>query len=103
MSNDSKFWISRGAVFACIAADLFVLSRIMAAGWDPDQPGWLFFWFIILLLVTTASIPLAFRYYRTKDNRWRQSQADANKLAIETLAELGKQRKKSDNSTGKQR
>ena len=99
MSNDSKFWVSRGAVFACIAADLFVLSKIQATGGSPDQRGWLVFWFIVLMLITVVSIPLALRYYRRKDDRWGQSQRDANTLAAETLAELGKQRKKSDATT----
>jgi hypothetical protein len=106
MSNDTRFWLSRAMVFVCIFANLVLLTKILEAGISGS--GAIVWWFFLLLLVTVAGLVLAIKYYyRTKANRWEQNQADAETLAIETLAALGKQHqpqppaKSSDRQSGR--
>ena len=90
MSNDSRFWLARALVFACIAIELTLLADIKSAAMDPTHPH-LKLLVVIFVVVLILSLPVALYYYAAKARRW-ENKDNQDQIALETLSKLGEQR-----------
>ena len=94
MSNDLRFWVVRITLFALIGLDSFILlSSLSNILMSPESysKGRIILAFLLIIL----TIPLAVYYYALKAARWNSMGQEAqNKIAVETLASLGKKNQK---------
>ena len=90
MSNDSKFWLARALVFACIAVNLTLLAAIQGAAMDPMHTH-LKLLVVIFVIVLILSFPAALYYYAAKARRW-ENEDTQDQIALETLSKLGEKR-----------
>jgi len=88
MSNDSKFWLARGLLAACIVIEISLLAGIKSAVMDPAHPH-LKLTVALFVIILVLSLPALMHYYAAKSRRWEGSRPDQDKIAVETLAKLG--------------
>lgn len=100
MSNDLKFWLARGSVFACIGINLVLLGKIMGSVMNPTHPHLKLF-VTVFVVALAISIPVTMYYYFAKAHRWEGNQQSQDQIALETLSKLGEQRQQRIDRTQK--
>ena len=92
MSNDARFWTIRLILFAAIAVDLWLLTKLQASAGVPDAHGplWAGLFFVSVIL----TMPLGFVAYVTKRKRWEKTKP-MDRIEVETLSAYSKAEKMS--------
>lgn len=87
MSNDTKFWVTRVALYAAIGIDLWFMKKMTGeafnAGTHTAMWAWLFFVAVMLTL------PIGFVAYKAKRARWEPAKP-MDRVEVETLADYSK-------------
>lgn len=88
MSNDTKFWAYRVALFAAIGIDSWLMTRMSASAFGNGKHTslWATAFFVSILL----TLPLGMLAFRSKKERWEKAKP-MDRVEVETLANYAKQ------------